>query len=142
MSDTELKIQTCQTIISQMRRSLKNCPKMGRNGFKTGIIYIKLYISVFIKQNFSHPPRVFGETLYGELPKNLVICFKGTLASLLLDATKTSHSCLLLLNFKQRLSPYLLKLQITENHPKSSKIICNHRKPTIITRNYPQSARI
>ena len=64
-----------------------------------GRIYIKLYMSVFIRQNFSYPPKVF------ESPKNLVIYFKKTLASLLLDSTKTPHSCLLFLNFKQRISP-------------------------------------
>ena len=79
---------------------------MGRNGVKTGKIYIKLYVSIFIRKNISHPPKVFlSETLYFELPKNLVICFKETLAPLLLDTTKTSHSCLRLLNLKQRNSP-------------------------------------
>ena len=79
---------------------------MGRNTVKTARIYMKLYMSVFIRQNFSHPPKVFlSETLYGELPKNLVICFKGTLASLLLDTTKALHSCLILLDFEQRNSP-------------------------------------
>ena len=44
---------------------------MWRNGVKTGRIYIKLYMSVFTRQNFSHPPKVFlSETLYAELPKN------------------------------------------------------------------------
>ena len=63
---------------------------MGRNGIKIGRIYIKLYMSIFIRKNFSHPPKVFlSKTLYFELPKNLFICFKRTLASLLLDATKT-----------------------------------------------------
>ena len=64
-----------------------------------------IYVN-FHKKKFSYPPKVFlSETLYFELPKNLVICFKGTLASLLLDTTKTSHNCLLLLNLKQRISP-------------------------------------
>ena len=122
-------------------------------------IYIKLYMSVFIRQNFSHPLKVFlSGSLCGELPKNLVICFKGTLAPLL--TTKTPQGCLLLLNFKQQISPQLLKLQITENHLKSPKTIykhqkpstiiqnhspkniCNHPKPTSINRNHPQSARI
>ena len=123
---------------------------MGRNGSNPGEF-----------KNFSHPPKSFlSETLYFELPKNLVICFKGTLASLLLDTTKTSHSCLLLLNLKQRISPQLLKLQISENHlnppktickhPEPStaiqthllKNICNNPKPTITTQSHPQSARI
>ena len=97
---------------------------MGRNGVKTGRIYIKLYMSIFIRQDFSHPPKVFlSATFYGELPKNLVICFKGTLALLLLDTARTPHSCLLLLNLKLRISPQLLKLQIIENHLKPPKII-------------------
>ena len=84
--------------------------------------------------------------------------YPKTLASLL--TTKTPHSCLLLLNFKQQISPQLLKLEITENHLKPPKTICkhqkpstifqnhplknicNHPKPTITTRNHPQSARI
>ena len=104
---------------------------MGRNGVKTGRIYIKLYMSILIRKNFSYPPKVFlSETLYFELPKNLVICFKGTLASLLLDTTKTSHNCLLLLNLKQRISPQLLKLQISENHPNPPKTIYKHPKPS------------
>ena len=121
---------------------------MGRNGSNPGEF-----------KNFSHPPKSFlSETLYFELPKNLVICFKGTLASLLTG--KTPHSCLLLLYFKEQISPQLLKLEITESHlkrlktvfkhPKPSTIfqnhplknICNHPKPTITTRNHPQSARI
>ena len=77
---------------------------MGRNEVKTERIYIKLYMSILVRQNFSHPTNIFlSETLYDELSKNLVICFKGTLASLLLDTTKTPHSWLLLsvlLNFK------------------------------------------
>ena len=76
---------------------------MGRKGVKTGRIYIKLYISIFSRQNFPHPPKVFlSETLYVELPKNLVICFKGTLASLLLDTAKAPHSCLFLLGSEQQ----------------------------------------
>ena len=128
---------------------------MGKNGVKTGRIYIKLHMSIFIRQNFSRLPNVFlSETFYVELPKKLVICFKGTLASLLLDIAKTPHSCLLLLNLKQRISPQLLKLQITENDLKPPKIIskqpkllttisnhpdkniCNRPKPTIATRIY------
>ena len=134
---------------------------MGRNGVKTRRIYIKLYMSIFIRKNFSYPPKVFlSETLYFELLKNLVICFKGTLASLLLDTTKTLHSCLLLLNLKQRISPQLLKLQISENHLNPPKSICkhpkpsttiqshppkniyNHPKPIITAQSHPQSARI
>ena len=62
-------------------------------------------MSVFIRQNFSYSPEIFlSETLNVELPKNLVICFRETLAPLLLDATKTPHSCLLLLDLKQRIS--------------------------------------
>ena len=118
-------------------------------------------MSIFIRKNFSYPPKVFlSETLYFQLPKNLVICFKGTLASLLLDTTKTLHSCLLLLNLKQRISPQLLKLQISENHlnppktickhPKPSTAIlyhppegvCNHPEPTITAQGHPQSAGI
>ena len=56
---------------------------------------MKLFMSIFIRKSFSYPPKVvLSETLYFELPKNLVICFKETLASLLLDTTKTPHSCL------------------------------------------------
>ena len=134
---------------------------MGRNGFKTGRIYIKLYMSIFIRKNFSYPPKVFlSETLCFELLKNLVICFKGTLASLLLDTTKSSQSCLLLLNLKQEISSQLLKLKISEYHLNPPKTICKHPKPsttiqnhppeniynrpkpTITTQSYPQSARI
>ena len=134
---------------------------MRRNRIKTGRIYIKLYISIFIRKNFSYPPKVLlGETLYFVLSKNLVICFKGTLALLLLDTTKSSHSCLLLLNLKQGISPQLLKLQMSENHLNPPKTICKHPKPsttiqnhppeniynrpkpTITTQSYPQSARI
>ena len=44
-------------------------------------------MSIVIGQKFSHPPEVFlSEILYVELPKNLVICFKGTLVSLLLQS--------------------------------------------------------
>ena len=111
---------------------------MGRNGVKTGRIYIKLYMSIFIRKNLSYPPKLFlSETLYFELPKNLVICFKGTLASLLLDTTKTSHNCLLLLNLKQRISPQLLKLKISENHLNPLKTICKHPKPSATIQNHP-----
>ena len=134
---------------------------MRRNRIKTGRIYIKFYISIFIRKNFSYLPKVFlRETLYFELSKNLVICFKGTLALLLLDTTKSSHSCLLLLNLKQGISLYLLKLQISGNHLNPPKTICKHPKPsttiqnhppkniynhprsTITTQSHPQSARI
>ena len=111
---------------------------MRRNGVKTGRIYIKLFMSIFIRKNFSNPTKVFlSETLQFELPKNLLICFKGTLASLLLDTTKTSRSCLLLLNLKQRVSPQLLKLQIFENHLNPPKTICRHQKPSAAIQNHP-----
>ena len=68
---------------------------MGRSGVKLRRIHIKLYMSNFVRQNFSHPPKFFlSETLFVELHKKLVICFEGTLASLLIDATKTPDSCL------------------------------------------------
>ena len=61
-------------------------------------------MSSFIGKNISHPLKIFlSETLYVELPKNLAIFFKGTLASLLLDTTKTPYNCLPFLNFKQRI---------------------------------------
>ena len=111
---------------------------MGRNRFKTGRIYIKLYMSILIRKNFSHPPKVFSsETLYFKLPKNLVVCFKETLVLLLLDTTKTSHSCLLLLNLKQRISPQLLKLKISENHLNPLKTICKHPKPSATIQKHP-----
>ena len=118
-------------------------------------------MSIITRKNFSYSPKVFlSETLYFELPKNLVICFKGTLASLLLYTTKSSHSCLLLLNLKEGISPQLLKLQISENHLNPPKSICkhpkpsttiqshppkniyNHPKPIITAQSHPQSARI
>ena len=59
-----------------------------------------------VRKNISYPPKAFlSNTLYSELPKNLVICFKGTLASFLQDTTKTFHGCLHLLNLEQRISP-------------------------------------
>ena len=75
-----------------MRRSLKKLPENGekrsKNGENLHIAIMSIY--KFIRQNFCHPHKVFlRETLYAELPKNLVICFKRTLASLLLDTTKT-----------------------------------------------------
>ena len=95
-------------------------------------------MSIITRKNFSYSPKVFlSETLYFELPKNLVICFKGTLASLLLDTTKTSHSCLLLLNLKLRISPQLLKLKISENHLNPLKTICKHPKPSATIQNHP-----
>ena len=38
---------------------------MGRNGVKTSTIYIKLCMSIFIKQNFSHPLKVFLNFICG-----------------------------------------------------------------------------
>ena len=95
-------------------------------------------MSIFIRKNFSYPPKVFlSETLYFELLKNLVICFKGTLASLLLDTTKSSQSCLLLLNLKQEISSQLLKLKISEYHLNPPKTICKHPKPSTAIQNHP-----
>ena len=84
MADSKPTIQTFQTITSQIleKNPLKRCPKMGRNGVKMRTIYTKLYVSIFIRQNFSHPPKDFlSQTLYVELRKNMAICFKGNLAS-------------------------------------------------------------
>ena len=89
-----------------MRRSLEKLPQ---NGEKWNQNRESLHKAIYVnlhKKNFPHQPKVFlSETLYFELPKNLVNCFKGTLASLLLYTTKTSHSCLPVLNLKQRISP-------------------------------------
>ena len=115
---------------------------MGRNGVKTGKVYIKLYMSIFRRKNFSYPPKIFlSETLYFELPKNLVICFKGTLTSLFLDTTKTFHSCLFLLNLKQQISPQLLKLKISENHLNPPKTICKYPKPSTAIQNHPRKSK-
>ena len=111
---------------------------MGRNRVKIGIIYIKLYLSIFIRKKFSYPPKVFlSETLYFELPKNLVICFKGILAPLSLDTTKSFHSCLLLLNLKQGILPQLLNLQISESHLNPPKTPCKHPKPSAAIQCHP-----
>ena len=111
---------------------------MGRNGVKTGRIYIKLYMSIFIRKKFSYPPKVFlSEALYFELPKNLVICFKETLASLLLHTTKTSIICLLLLNLKQPISPWLLKLQVSESRLNPPKAICKGPKASTAIQKHP-----
>ena len=101
--------------------------------------------AIYVNFHISHPPKLLlSETLYDELSKNLVICFKGILASLLPDTS---------FKFKARISPWLLKLQSQRTfckHPKPSctnqnhtpKNIYNHPKLTITTRNHPQSARI
>ena len=132
MSDTQPKIQTCQPIISQMRRSLKKLPHNGEKRSQNGENLQKDIYANFRKKKLLSPPKVFSsETLYVELLKNLVICFERTLASLLVDTTKTPHSCLLRLYLKQRISPKLLKLQISENHR-------HHQKPSAGTQNHPQ----
>ena len=111
---------------------------MGRNEVKTGRIYMKLNMSIFIRKNFSYPPKVFfSETVYFELSKNLVICFEETLTSLLLDTTKSSHSGLLVLNLRQRILPLLLKLQISENYLNPPKTICKHPKPSTTIQSHP-----
>ena len=46
------------------------------------------------------------------------------------------HNCLLLLNLKQRISPKVRKLQITENYLKSPKIISKHPKPFAAVQNH------
>ena len=108
---------------------------MEKNGVKKGRIYIKLYMSIFIRQKFCHPPKVFlSETLYVESPKNLVICFKATLASLLLDTTKTPHSCLLLLSSEQR------SLEAAWSHPRPSVGAQSHPPGGIYSRPGPGMA--
>ena len=100
MSDTLPRIQTFQAIKSQMRRYLKkfsqNGEKMSQNGEN---LHKAIYASFHKTKLFSPTQGHFK--CHVELPKNLVICFKETLASLSLDTTKTPDSCLLLLNFKQ-----------------------------------------
>ena len=114
-----------------MRRFLKNLPRNGEKRSQNRENLHKAIYVIFHIKKFLVPTQVFlSETLYFELPKNLVICFKETFASLLVDTTKTSHSCLLLLNSKQRISPELLKLQISESHLNLPKTICNRPKPS------------
>ena len=97
------RIQTCQTIISQIKRSLKKLPQNGEKRSQNG--ENKAIYASFHKTIFYYSRKVFlSETLFVELPKNIVICSKGALTSLLLGSTKTPQSCLLLLNFKQRIS--------------------------------------
>ena len=82
--------------------------ELPQNREKRSQIWENLHKAIYVnfhKKKLLLTTQVFlSETLYFELPQNLVICFKGTLASLLLDTTKTSHSCLLLFNIKQRIS--------------------------------------
>ena len=100
------RIQTCQPIIRQIKRTLKKLPQNEEKRSQNRENLQKAIYVNFHGKNFLYPPKFFlSETLNFELPKNLLICYKGTLASLLLDATKTSHSCLLVLNLKQRISP-------------------------------------
>ena len=77
----------------------QNGEKRSQNGEN---LHKAIYVNFHKTKLLSPTQGLFSETLYAELPKNMVICFKGTLASLLLDTTKTSKSCVLLLNFKQR----------------------------------------
>ena len=58
-----------------------------------------IYVNFHKTKLLSPTQGLFSEPLYVELPKNLVTCFKGTLASLLLDTTEALHGCLLLINF-------------------------------------------
>ena len=102
MSDTQPKIQTCQPIIGQMRISLKELRLNGENWSQNRD---NLHKDIYVNFHKKKLKLFLSETLYFELPKNLVICFKKTLVSLLLDTTNTSHSCLFLLNLKQRISP-------------------------------------
>ena len=89
-----------------MRRSLKKLPQNGEEQSQNQEkLHKAIYVNIHKKKLFLPTQDLLSETLYFELPKNLVICFKGTLASLLIDTTKAFHSCLLLLNLKQRISP-------------------------------------
>ena len=88
-----------------MRRSFKKLTKNEQKRIQNRYnIHKAIYVNV--GKNLSYPTKVFSsENLFFELPKNLVICFKGTLTSYILDTAKSSHSCLLLLNLKQGISP-------------------------------------
>ena len=89
-----------------MGRFLKKISQNGEEQSQNGKnLHKAIYINFHKRKLLSPTQAILNETLYAELPKNLVICFKGTLASLLLDTTKTPHSCQLLLNLKQRISP-------------------------------------
>ena len=104
--NTRPRIQNCQPIIRQIKSTLKKLPQNEEKRSQNRENLQKAIYVNFHKKNFLYPPKLFlSETLNFELPKNLLICYKGTLASLLLGATKTSHSCLLVLNLKQRISP-------------------------------------
>ena len=91
MSDTQPRIQTCQPIISQMRRFLKKLPRNGEKRSQSREnLHKAIYVNFHIKKLLL-PTKVFlSGVLYFELPKNFVICFKETFASLLVDTTKAS----------------------------------------------------
>ena len=83
MSDTQPRIQTCQPIKSQMRRSLKKLPQNGEKQSQNWEnSHNAIYGNFYKKKLLSPTQGLLSETLYFEL----VICFKGTLASLLLQS--------------------------------------------------------
>ena len=111
---------------------------MGRNGVKTRRIYIKLYMSIFIRKNLSYPPIVFlSETLYFELPKNLVICFMGTFSVIVARYYKkfpklSTSFKLKAMNFTVATKTAILwkPPESTQNHLQAPKTIHNHSKPS------------
>ena len=103
MSDTQPRIQTCQPIINQMRRSLKTLPQNGeKRSQNQENLHKAIYVNFDKKKPLLPTQGLLSETI---LTINLVIYFKGTLTPLLVDTTKTFHSCLLLLSLKQRIPP-------------------------------------
>ena len=138
MGDSKPRIQTYQPVIRQIleKNPWKSCPKIAKNGVKMGLIYIKVYMSIFIRRNFSHPLKVFlSETLYAELCKNLVICFKGTLASCCQILKKLP---MLFTSFKFKATIFTIAtktvthwkpLETTQNDLKASETIHNYNHP-------------
>ena len=88
-------------IISQIRRFLT---KLFRNGEKRSQNWENLHKAIYV--NFLSPTQgLFKWNFICWITQKLGHFFKEFLASLLVDTTKTPHSCLLIFNLKQRIPP-------------------------------------
>ena len=65
--------QTWKPLITQMKEPRKSCSEARRSIVKTGRFYIKLYMSIFTRENFSSPAQIFlNESLYMKPPESLI----------------------------------------------------------------------
>ena len=138
MSDTQPRIQTCQSIISQTRRSLKKLPQNREKQIQNRKnLHKAIYVNFHTKKLFIPTQGLFKWNFIFWITEKLGNLFEGNFSGIVARYYKIFPQLSTSFKFKARSFTVVSKTANLWNHLNPPKTICKHPKPSTTIQNHP-----